>query len=494
MDSLGSDLFGNVANCTIWTRVRFAGRETAASKSCVVQPFILTKVYAANMSERVTLKPCEAVDGSIRPPGSKSITNRALICAAMAKGQSTLTGVLDSEDTQVMIIAWQDLGMKLHWDRNESRLTIEGCAGKLKTQSADLFVANSGTTIRFLTAALAACEGEFTLDGVPRMRERPIQDLLVGLRSLGADVKGINETHPDCPPVQIKARGLGGGIAKVAGNVSSQFLSGLMMAAPYARTPVQLIVEGELVSKPYVAMTAAVMKSFGVSIEDNTRQANSESTKEQVSASGYIIPAPQVYQACEYAIEPDASAASYFLAAAAITGGRSRVLGLSKNSLQGDVGFADVLAKMGCQVEYGTDWVQVTGRAENGLDIDMNSISDTVQTLAAVALFANGPTRIRGVAHNRHKETDRIGDLATELRKVGATVNEFEDGLEIIPGKLRPAVLETYRDHRMAMSLSLIGLKQSGIWILNPKCTEKTYPNYFEDMAKFSKQEADYQS
>ncbi len=433
----------------------------------------------SDSSHRVSFSPCSSVNGSIRPPGSKSITNRALICAALGAEESRLTGVLDSEDTQVMVEGWRKLGLDIDWDRDRSNLKIMGCGGKLPRKKADIHVANSGTTIRFLTAALAACHGEFMLDGVPRMRERPIEDLLLGLQQLGANVASTNVAKPNCPPVRLVADGLRGGVARIAGNVSSQFLSGLMMAAPYADSPVELIVEGELVSKPYADMTAAVMNSFGCSID-------------QPSASHYRIEAPRSYRGCDYSIEPDASAASYFFAAAAIVGGRARVEGLSRDALQGDVGFVEVLRKMGSSVTYGADWIEVSGRADYGIDIDMNAVSDTVQTLAAVALFANGPTRIRGVAHNRHKETDRIGDLATELRKLGAKAEEFDDGLEITPAVLRPAVLETYHDHRMAMSLSLVGLRQEGVWVLNPRCTEKTYPKYFEEMGQFIDSKAIY--
>jgi 3-phosphoshikimate 1-carboxyvinyltransferase len=427
----------------------------------------------SNHPARIQLQPSPPVDNTIRPPGSKSITNRALICAALADGKSQLSGVLDSEDTQVMVEAWKQLGLSLNWNRENESLTIEGCSGKLPCDRANLFVANSGTTIRFLTAALAVCHGDFVLDGVSRMRQRPIEDLLDGLRQLGADVQSINQDHPNCPPVCLRATGLRGGVSRIAGNVSSQFLSGLMMAAPYAQTSVELQIEGELVSKPYISMTSAVMKSFGCKVT-------------ATSDRGYSIHAPQRYRGCDYAIEPDASAASYFWAAAAITGGRARVEGLSKDALQGDVGFVEVLRQMGSRVEYGPNWIKVTGRAARGIDVDMNAISDTVQTLAAVALFADGPTRVRGVAHNRHKETDRIGDLATELRKLGAGVDEHEDGLTIHPVQLRPAEIETYNDHRMAMSLGLVGLRQEGVWILNPKCTEKTFPNYFEAMAQFA--------
>jgi 3-phosphoshikimate 1-carboxyvinyltransferase len=409
------------------------------------------------------------VIGSVRVPGSKSITNRALVCAAMARGSSFLHGVLESEDTEVMVRAWQVLGLQLEWNRATCELRIAGCAGQPPNRHAEIQIANSGTSIRFLTAALAATQGEYSLDGVPRMRERPIGDLLDGLRVWGADVRSTNASRNDCPPVLLHAGGLRGGPATVRGEVSSQFLSGMLLAAPYSANDVLLTVEGELVSKPYVAMTLAVMRSFGARLDADGYQQ-------------FRIPAPQHYQGIEYSIEPDASAASYFLAAAAITGGRVRVLGLSRSSLQGDVGFADVLEQMGCSVTWGDDFIEVSGRAARGIDVDMNAISDTVQTLSVVALFSQGPTRIRGVAHNRHKETDRIGDLATELRRLGADIDEQDDGLIIHPRPLRGCELTTYRDHRMAMSLTLAGLRVPEVRILDPACTGKTYPKFFEDL------------
>ena len=421
-------------------------------------------------SDWAQLSVCPPVVGSFRPPGSKSLTNRAVLCAALARGTSILSGVLDSEDTQFMVYAWRDLGLDLDWDRTACQIKLHGGGGQIPNDEAELFIGNSGTTIRFLTAALSATHGRFVLDGVPRMRQRPIQDLLNGLSQLGGNVVSLNDEHPDCPPVEIRGQGLKGGVARIAGNISSQFLSGLMMAAPYAKSDVVLEVQGELVSLPYVAMTAAVMKSFGVEVEG---QANGP----------YRIAGNQTYQACNYAIEPDASAASYFLAAAAITQGNMRVLGLGENALQGDVGFARVLEQMGCEYRCGSDWIEIQGRPLRGIDVDMNKMSDTVQTLAVVALFAEGPTRVRGVAHNRYKETDRIGDLASELRRVGALVTEHDDGLTIEPGTLRPGTIETYNDHRMAMSFALAGLRVDGIRISNPICTEKTYPNYFDDMA-----------
>lgn len=420
------------------------------------------------------------VSGTVRVPGSKSITNRALICAAMARGESVLSGVLDSEDTRVMVDAWKTLGLEIEWNLSHETLRIVGCAGQPPQPNGELHIANSGTSIRFLTAALSATRGSYRLDGVPRMRERPIADLLEGLRALGANVQSENTDRPDCPPVRIIANGLHGGVAMVAGNVSSQFLSGMMMASPYADSPIEIEVVGELVSKPYVSMTAMVMKSFGLAVET-------------LSDSKYRIAAPECYRGCSYAIEPDASAATYFWAVAAITEGRVRVEGLDFDAMQGDVGFVKVLEKMGCEVSHGQGFIEVAGRPMRGVDVDMNAISDTVQSLAPVALFAHGPTRIRGVAHNRHKETDRIGDLATELRKVGAKVDEHDDGLTIHPLTLRSATLETYHDHRMAMSLALIGLKVPGIRILDPQCTTKTFPKYFEVLGNLIQQSPHYE-
>jgi 3-phosphoshikimate 1-carboxyvinyltransferase len=253
----------------------------------------------------------------------------------------------------------------------------------------------------------------------------------------------------------------------------------MLMAAPYCREEVLLSVKGDLVSKPYVDMTVRVMECFGVHVDRNEH-------------GGYSIPAPQRYQGCQYTIEPDASAASYFLASAAITGGRVRIEGLSMQALQGDVGFARVLESMGCTLTHAADWIEIEGRAAHGIDVDMNAMSDTVQTLAAVALFADSPTTVRGVAHNRHKETDRIGDLARELRRLGGRVEEREDGLTIFPKPLQPCRLETYRDHRMAMSLALITMCVPGCQILDPRCTEKTYPGFFEDLGRLIGQEPTY--
>ncbi|MEX0793961.1 MAG: 3-phosphoshikimate 1-carboxyvinyltransferase [Pirellulaceae bacterium] len=419
------------------------------------------------MPDSVEVQLSGPVDGVIRPPGSKSLTNRALIIAALAEGKSTLRGALTSEDTEVMIESLRRLGIDIIHDNADHCLTVVGCGGEFPVDDAELFIANSGTSMRFLTAMLSIGQGRFRLDGIPRMRERPIGDLIIALEKLGADIK--SDTNNGCPPVVVVATGLKGGTATIAGNISSQYLSGLLMAAPYARSPVTLEVAGELVSRPYVRMTTEIMGSFGLEVEE-------------VEPDHFKIPAPSVYRACDYTIEPDASAASYFWAAAAITGGRMTVEGLSRSSLQGDVGFCECLRKMGCEVEYRNDSITVVGGQLRGINVDMADISDTVQTLAAVALFAEGATTVTGVAHNRHKETDRISDLARELRKLGAEVTELSDGLTITPRPLGPAAVDTYNDHRMAMSLALVGLKVRGVVVNNPGCTGKTYPHFFEDL------------
>jgi 3-phosphoshikimate 1-carboxyvinyltransferase len=422
----------------------------------------------SHLPNQIEIQPSGPLRGAIRPPGSKSITNRALACAALAEGTSTLTGALDSEDTQVMLAALRSLGVPVEVDHASSTVRVEGCGGKIPAAGGELYVANSGTTIRFLAALVALGHGEFRLDGTPRMRERPIGDLVAALNQLGADA--ASEGPGGCPPVVIRAHGLPGGPARVRGDVSSQFLSGLLMAAPYAERAVELTVEGTLVSQPYVRMTLAVMSAFGIDVPTND------------DLTHFRLPAGVKYRGRDYAIEPDASAASYFFGAAAITGGEVTVEGLSRESLQGDVAFIDVLEKMGCRVACSPQGITVAGGELHGVDVDMNAISDTVQTLGAVALFADGPTTVRGVGHIRHKETDRIGALATELRKLGATVEERDDGLCITPGPLRGAEIDTYLDHRMAMSLALVGLRQPGVVIRDPGCTAKTYPRFFEDL------------
>jgi 3-phosphoshikimate 1-carboxyvinyltransferase len=407
----------------------------------------------------------------VRVPGSKSLTNRALIVAALADGQSLLSGALDSEDTRVMVESLRKLGIAVEHDPEAQTLTVPGCGNRIPNSRVELYVANSGTSLRFLTAMVATGLGTYRLDGTPRMRQRPVSDLLMALNGLGSDAR--SDLGTGCPPVTVQARGLDGGNVFVRGDVSSQFLSGLLMALPYSRETTTVEVEGPLVSLPYVAMTIKVMESFGVRIS------NRKNRRFDVR--------PTRYTGRPYAIEPDASAASYFFALAAITGGTITVEGLGSESIQGDLGFVDILEHMGCSVVRERDATTVTGGALKGVDVDMNAISDTVMTLAVVALFAQGVTRIRNVAHIRHKETDRIAALATELRKLGAVVDEHPDGLLIFPpARLSPARIATYDDHRMAMSFAIAGLKAEGITILDPDCVAKTYPGFWNDLGKLN--------
>ncbi len=411
---------------------------------------------------------------SVHLPGSKSLTNRALAIAALADGPSTLTGALDSEDTRVMVHALQSLGIEVVHDSVAAQLRVEGCGGRIPVGQASLNVANSGTSLRFLTAMLATGMGTYQLDGTARMRQRPVADLLAALRDLG--VRARSDLGTGCPPVTIEARGLDGGFCAVRGDVSSQFLSGLLMASPYATATVTVEVQGVLVSRPYVAMTLAVMEAFGV------KASNRRFRRFDVY--------PAHYRGRSFAIEPDASAASYFFALAALTGGTITVTGLGDSSLQGDLGFVDILEHMGCTVQRQSDRTTVTGGALRAVDVDMNAISDTVMTMAVVALFADGVSRIRNVGHIRHKDTDRIAALAAELRKLGAGVDELADGLVIeppAPAKLTPARIDTYDDHRMAMSFALAGLKIPGVTILDPGCVAKTYPGFWDDLASLRK-------
>lgn len=434
-------------------------------------------------SSVVEVIPGGPVSGTIRPPGSKSLTNRALLCAAFAPGTSRLSGALRSDDTEVMIKALRKIGLRIEESEGGRSIEITGIDRRSVAQSespVELFIGNSGTTIRFLTAALSALGGRFRLSGVPRMHQRPIGDLIDALRPT-CDGEVSSESPGGCPPVRIETRGWRGDVIKVAGNVSSQFLSGLMMASPIAGKRIRIEVLGELVSRPYVEMTAAIMRDFGVACRWTDPKEHGQPLS--AAAPTFEIDSGDGYISRDYEIEPDASAASYFWAAAAITGGEVTVMGLSDQALQGDVRFVDCLELMGCQVRRATDRITVKGPPVlRGIDVDMNAISDTVQTLSVVAMFAEGPTTVRGVAHNRFKETDRIGDLAKELRKLGGHITETEDGLIIRPGILRPARIETYDDHRMAMSLALAGLRAPGVQISNPSCTGKTYPDYFADL------------
>ena len=406
----------------------------------------------------------------MRPPGSKSITNRALILAALADGTTNLTGVLDSQDTRVMIDSLKRLGFEVSQNIDDCHCSITGCGGEIPAAEADLWLENSGTSIRFLTSLCALGSGDYRLDGVQRMRQRPIGDLVRALRQQGSLID-FEVSGSDCPPVVVRGTqsALTGGAVTIEGGISSQFLSSLLMALPSGGSSVQLKVAGTLVSVPYVTMTLQMMQSFGVTV----------SAPDDLST--FDIPsAPYVAQS--YDIEPDASAATYLWGAAAVTGGSVKVTGLHRDALQGDIHFVTALEQMGCEVLWEADGITVSGKAKHGIDIDMNAISDTAQTLAAVAVFADSPTTIRNVEHMRHKETDRIAAVVTELLRAGIQAEETKDGLKIYPGTPQPTSIHTYDDHRMAMSFSLLGLRVPGIDILNPGCTAKTYPRFFSDL------------
>ncbi|MBM3470510.1 MAG: 3-phosphoshikimate 1-carboxyvinyltransferase [Armatimonadetes bacterium] len=403
-------------------------------------------------------------DASIRIPGSKSLTNRALLLAALARGRSRLTDVLFSDDTSAMVESLRRLGFAVQVDQPGLLMMVEGLGGDIPAKSADLFVRGAGTAARFLTAMVGLGSGRFTIDGTERMRERPIQDLLDALGMLGVEAVAERGT----PPVVVNAHGMRGGRAMVRGDTSSQFLSALLMAAPYAQNDVEVILEGRLVEAPYVEMTLAVMEAFGVSVgREGVRR--------------FFVRSGQRYRAREYAIEPDASAAAYFFAAAAITGGRVRVPGLSRSSLQGDARFVDLLEEMGCRVVRGEGFLEVSGSGVlRGIEADLSEMSDQTMTLAAIAPFADGPTRIRRVAHIRHQESDRLAATAAELRRLGQEVEESDDGLVILPRPVRPAVVQTYDDHRVAMAFAVTGLRAPGIAIADPGCVAKTFPDFFE--------------
>ena len=417
------------------------------------------------------------VNAVVRVPGSKSLTNRALVLAALCSRwqESHLFDCLRSEDTEVMIAALRQLGFEIDasWDSPDPEVIVSaGDRPLIPAASADLFVANSGTSMRFLTALAALGDGHYRLDGIARMRQRPIEDLLSALRQLGVDAH--SETGNDCPPVLVQGGGWKGGHVRIKSDVSSQFLSGLLLAAPFAPADTTIEVDGPLVSEPYVAMTLSMLQQWTLRVDPPAQGCFRIAGRQQ--------PAPN--RPRDYEVEPDASGASYFFAAAAIAGGRVIVPGLPPSSLQGDVRFVDVLANMGCTVERGVSGITVQSGPLHGVDVDMNDISDTVMTLAAVACFAEGPTTIRNVAHIRHKETDRLAALANELRRVGAGVVEHADGLTITPAPLHGAAIETYNDHRMAMSMALVGLKVPGVVIEDPGCVAKTYPGFFADLEK----------
>jgi len=419
-------------------------------------------------ASEIEMHPVKLCAGEVRVPASKSYTNRALLVAALGCGESTVRNLLVSDDTRYMLDALEVLGFEVRFDEASREAAIIGRGGKIPSSGAELSVGNAGTAMRFLTAALCLGEGRYRIDGNKRMRERPIGPLVDGLRKLGAGIE--YELREGCPPLAISANGLRGGSVSLPGEISSQYASALLMSGIYGVRGLNLTVEGELVSRPYVDMTLAVMAAFGV----------------HVGRDGYerFTTGPgQAYKASEYAVEADASAATYFLAAGALAGGPVRVLGLSADSLQGDVAFARTLEEMGARVVWGPDWIEVSEGTLAGVDVDYSDMSDAALTLAVVAACARGVTCIRNVGNMRLKETDRLAALARELSRLGIAVNEHDDGLEITGGPMRGDLVRTYDDHRMAMSFALAGLRFPGIRIENPGCVSKTYPGFFDDLA-----------
>ncbi|MBN3927980.1 3-phosphoshikimate 1-carboxyvinyltransferase [Nostoc sp. NMS4] len=405
------------------------------------------------------------VDATVEIPGSKSLTNRALLVAALAQGDSILENALFSEDSEYFAKCVEQLGIPISLNPQLEQIKVAGRGGDIPAKQADLFVGLAGTAARFISALVALGNGEYRLDGVPRMRERPMGDLLTVLQTGGATVNF--EGNSGFMPYTIYSRQFAGGNFRLKANQTSQQLSALLMIAPYAQQDTIVEVEGTLVSQSYVKMTCRLMADFGVEVI-------------QISDRQFKIKAGQRYQAQHYTVEPDASNASYFFAAAAVTGGRVRVKHLTKQSCQGDILWLNVLEQMGCQIKDGDDYTEVTGPKQlQGIDIDMNDISDLVQTLGAIAPFASSPITIRNVEHIRYKETDRIKAVVTELRRLGVEVEEFADRLKIQPGPVTPAAIETYHDHRMAMAFAVTGLKVPGIVIKDPGCTAKTFPDYF---------------
>jgi len=417
------------------------------------------------------------LDATVVIPGSKSLTNRALVAAALADGTSVLSNVLFAEDTMLMMDALRTLGIAVTADEQGCAVEVTGCNGHIPESSGDLFCGNSGTTIRFLTAMAALGNGRFQLDGIARMRKRPIGALGEVLQALGAGIEYLGEEG--FPPIVVHASGLHGGHVAFDSPQSSQMVSALLLAAPYASRDVFIEVAGDVPSIPFLKMTTAVMDRFGAGVlEDDTWSRGDRTIR-------FIVEAPQCYQSSSLLIEPDATNASYFLAAAAVAGGRVTVEGLGTHSMQGDIGFVNVLERMGCRIEREATQLSITsppdGARLRGIDIDLNDMPDTVPTLAVLALFADSPTTIRNVANLRLKESDRIAALHRELSKLGAVVEELPDGLIIHPpSRLIPAAIETYDDHRMAMSFAIAGLKCPGLVINDPQCCAKTFPDFFE--------------
>lgn len=421
--------------------------------------------------KQLRLEPISKVQGTINIPGSKSISNRVLLLATLAKGKTKLTNLLDSDDIRYMLASLKQLGVNYRLSEDKTICELDGIGGAMNASDVQtLFLGNAGTAMRPLCAALTLGSGTFTLTGEPRMEERPIGDLVDALAQLGADVTYLK--NPGFPPLTINATGLNGGDVEIAGDLSSQFLTALLMVAPLARSTVNIKIKGELVSKPYIDITIALMAQFGVEVKNHNYE-----RFEILSGQAYVSPGTVL-------VEGDASSASYFLAAGAIKGGEVKVTGVGLKSIQGDVKFADVLAKMGAEIEWGDDYIISRVAQLKAVDLDMNHIPDAAMTIATTALFAQGTTTLRNIYNWRIKETDRLAAMATELRKVGAIVDEGHDYISVTPPVApNTADIDTYNDHRMAMCFSMLAFADCGITINDPDCTSKTFPNYFEKFA-----------
>jgi 3-phosphoshikimate 1-carboxyvinyltransferase len=424
--------------------------------------------------ESLTLQPIKHINGVINLPGSKSVSNRALLLAALAKGTTTLTNLLDSDDIRHMLNALSKLGVAFKLSACKTKCEVEGLGHAFSVSSlTELFLGNAGTAMRPLAAALCLGNGDYVLTGEPRMKERPIGHLVDALRQAGAQIDYLE--NQDFPPLKITGTGLKGGHVSIDGSISSQFLTAFLMSAPMATEEVTITIVGELVSKPYIDITLHIMAQFGVEVVNNDYK------------QFIIQPGQQYVSPGEFLVEGDASSASYFLAAAAIRGGEVKVTGIGKNSIQGDIQFADALAKMGSEIEWGEDYVIARKGELKAVDLDFNHIPDAAMTIATTALFAQGTTVIRNVYNWRVKETDRLAAMATELRKVGAVVEEGHDYIRVTPpSKLVHAAIDTYDDHRMAMCFSLVALSDTSVTINDPKCTSKTFPDYFERLQSLS--------
>ena len=411
------------------------------------------------------------LDAVVPVPGSKSYTNRALLIAAMAGGHSSIRGALFSDDTERMADSLRRLGIRVEADAEQAQFEVWGQSGSFPAKSGEIFVGDAGTAARFLTGFLALGDGSYRMDGDERMRRRPIEPLLAALRDLGVDARA--ERGNGCPPIVVSTHGLDGGEVTMPGDQSSQYFSALLMVGPLTRRGLVIHVENDMVSKPYIDLTGDIMRAFGATMtrDDDYRL--------------LTVEGDQSYEGRDYFVEPDASNASYFFGAAAIMGGRVRVEHLDRRSAQGDLRLLDALRAMGCEIVDDDGFIEVRGpRRLRGITVDANAYSDMALTLCAVAPFADGPTEIRNIEHTRLQESDRIAAATTELRRLGQEVEEFRDGLRITPGPITPAVVTTYRDHRVAMAFALVGLKAAGVEIADPGCTAKTFPEFWGTLEK----------